>query len=105
MFPFNKKKQVLKPLNPNDKRYRYHFYGQVQGVGFRFVASQTAMQYQLTGWVRNESDGSVTMEIQGNPMDIKQVISRLHNDNYIEIDHYTREELNPILEDGFVPRY
>ncbi|MCR5097868.1 MAG: acylphosphatase [Lachnospiraceae bacterium] len=46
-------------------RYHITFYGQVQGVGFRYTASHAAERYRLTGWVRNEYDGSVTCEIQG----------------------------------------
>ncbi|MBT3227750.1 MAG: acylphosphatase, partial [Candidatus Marinimicrobia bacterium] len=33
--------------------------GKVQGVGFRFFVSSTAVQLGLTGWVKNHSDGSV----------------------------------------------
>ena len=31
----------------------YHFYGRVQGVGFRYYAVQKANQLGLTGWVKN----------------------------------------------------
>ena len=40
------------------------FYGQVQGVGFRYRARHAADVHGCTGWVKNKSDGSVTMEIQ-----------------------------------------
>lgn len=46
-------------------RRRYRFSGMVQGVGFRYEAKLTASQLGLTGWVRNEGDGSVSAEIQG----------------------------------------
>ena len=41
------------------------FYGQVQGVGFRYRAVSAAEAYGCTGWVRNDWNGTVTMEIQG----------------------------------------
>ena len=41
------------------------FTGQVQGVGFRWRARHAAHLYGCTGWCRNDWDGSVTMEIQG----------------------------------------
>ena len=46
-------------------RVRKHitFYGWVQGVGFRYRARHATELYDCTGWVRNEWDGSVTMEI------------------------------------------
>lgn len=43
----------------------YRFLGVVQGVGFRWEAKTLAAQLGLTGWVRNESDGAVTVELQG----------------------------------------
>ncbi|HWS43766.1 MAG TPA: acylphosphatase [Pseudoflavonifractor sp.] len=39
--------------------------GLVQGVGFRWFAQQNAARLGLTGWVENQEDGSVIMEIQG----------------------------------------
>lgn len=41
------------------------FTGQVQGVGFRFTAFNTANRHQLTGFVRNLPDGTVEMLAQG----------------------------------------
>ena len=41
------------------------FYGQVQGVGFRYRAYYAAYQLGLTGWVRNCWDETVEMEVQG----------------------------------------
>ena len=38
------------------------FYGGVQGVGFRYRACHAADLYGCTGWLRNEYDGSVSME-------------------------------------------
>ena len=51
------------------KRKSIVFHGRVQGVGFRWTASQIAGEYGLTGWVRNEYDGTVTMEVQGIPFE------------------------------------
>lgn len=48
-------------------RRRYRFYGLVQGVGFRYEAIGLASQLSLVGWVKNEHDGSVTIEIEGAP--------------------------------------
>lgn len=46
-------------------RIRVVFNGRVQGVGFRATARWVAQQHPVTGWVRNEPDGSVLMEVQG----------------------------------------
>ena len=54
------------------------FYGWVQGVGFRYRARHAADLYSWTGWVKNEWDGSVTMEIQGEEDNIDRVIFLLN---------------------------
>lgn len=39
--------------------------GRVQGVGFRNFTQMRARQLGITGWVRNEEDGSVRLEAEG----------------------------------------
>ena len=66
-------------------RRHIHFYGRVQGVGFRYKAKYMAQSLGLTGWVRNCSDGRVEMEVQGDAGRIEVLISRLQSDSYIRI--------------------
>lgn len=63
------------------------FFGWVQGVGFRYRARHAAELYGCTGWVRNEWDGSVTMEIQGEEESIDQVILAIARGTYIRIEN------------------
>jgi len=58
-------------------RMHYHFVGAVQGVGFRFTSTNLANSVGATGWVRNEHDGSVTVELQGIKEQIEAVIAGL----------------------------
>jgi acylphosphatase len=44
---------------------RYRITGQVQGVGFRKSVRDKAIQFGMSGWVRNEEDGSVLAEFYG----------------------------------------
>ena len=67
-------------------RRRIRFYGWVQGVGFRYRARHAASLYGATGWVHNESDGSVTMEIQGTSSQIDEVLSAIERGRYIDIE-------------------
>ena len=68
-------------------RKRIIFYGWVQGVGFRFRARHAADLVGATGWVRNEYDGSVTMEIQGTEEQIDQVILAIERGRYVKIEN------------------
>ena len=63
------------------------FTGWVQGVGFRYRARHAAALFGCTGWVRNEWDGSVTMEIQGTEEQIDQVILAIERGTYIRIEN------------------
>ena len=58
-------------------RRRYEFRGMVQGVGFRFTMCSLAESFGATGWVRNEADGSVTAEVQGNAEQVAATINGL----------------------------
>jgi acylphosphatase len=41
--------------------------GRVQGVKYRATARHEARQRGLSGWVRNEPDGAVRIEVEGDP--------------------------------------
>lgn len=56
--------------------------GRVQGVGFRMYVQQQATELDMTGWVKNMDDGSVTMEIQGSQEAVDQLEQRIHEGNY-----------------------
>jgi acylphosphatase len=47
------------------ERLRAEVFGEVQGVGFRAFVLRRAMEYGLTGWVRNRWDGSVELVAEG----------------------------------------
>lgn len=46
-------------------RYDITFTGHVQGVFFRATAEKIARNYDVSGWVRNEPNGSVRMVVEG----------------------------------------
>ena len=51
--------------------------GKVQGVGFRFSTVRRAHELGITGWVRNQEDGSVEALLQGTPDQIDDMLSWL----------------------------
>ncbi len=78
-------------------RRAFAFYGEVQGVGFRYTARHLAERFSLTGWVRNEYDGSVSMEWQGTPVDISSALHALENGHFIRIDRIESRNV-PLVE-------
>jgi acylphosphatase len=81
-----------------DIRQRIIFTGSVQGVRFRFRARCAAEQYGCTGWVRNEYDGSVTIEIQGTEEQIDQVILIIEKGRFVRIENMDARTI-PIKEE------
>ena len=78
------------------KRYYILYSGQVQGVGFRWRLMQIAYKYNLTGYVKNLSNGNVETEVQGVGVDdfLKE---SLEQDYFIVIDDYAIKEI-PIVD-------
>ena len=46
-------------------RLQVYFSGHVQGVGFRYTVQRLALGFDVTGWVKNLSDGRVEILIEG----------------------------------------
>ncbi len=80
-------------------RIRKHiqFYGKVQGVGFRYHATYKAKFLGLTGWVRNCTDGTVEMEVQGEPELIDDLLLYLHRQRFVRISRM--DEVKIALEE------
>ena len=78
------------------------FHGWVQGVGFRYRAIHAAVLYGATGWVRNDPDGTVTMEIQGTDDQISDVIQAIERGSFVRIEKMDVRKI-PVIdhEHGF----
>ena len=81
-------------------RKHINFYGSVQGVGFRWRARNAAEHFSCTGWVRNEWDGSVSMEIQGTEEAIESVILTIEKGTFVRIENMDMKDI-PIVEDEY----
>lgn len=74
-------------------RLQLRFHGRVQGVGFRFTAQQLANSLGLTGWVYNDWDDTVLMEVQGRKETIDKLIEGLEKGIFIEIEKIEKKDL------------
>lgn len=62
-------------------RMKVTFTGRVQGVGFRYFVQLNAINYNLTGWVKNLSNGDVLLEVQGNNDTINKFLNIIKKGN------------------------
>lgn len=85
----------------NEIRKRMVFHGRVQGVGFRYTAKYLAQSLGLTGWVENEYDGTVLMEIQGREPLIFKLMEGLNRNQFISIDWIDSKEIPVEHENSF----
>ncbi len=75
------------------------FHGRVQGVGFRYTAKYLARSLRLTGWVRNDWNGTVTLEVQGREALIQKMLVGLNSNQFITIEWMDTEEI-PLEEES-----
>jgi acylphosphatase len=66
-------------MNPQRITVRYE--GRVQGVGFRYTAVSLAQDLDLTGWVKNEFDGSVSLVAEGAEESLMELLSAIRLSN------------------------
>lgn len=54
------------------------FYGgRVQGVGLRWALKRLAAGYEVTGWVKNLSDGRVEMMVEGERAELEDYLAAI----------------------------
>ena len=71
--------------------------GRVQGVGFRMFVRQQAVMNDITGWVMNMSDGTVTMELHGVASAVEAAFEAMRIGNYfIRVERLDIEERAPV---------
>lgn len=77
----------------NKIRQYMRIIGQVQGVGFRYRAEHAANALGVTGWVRNDWDGSVEMETQGTLEQINKLLTMINQGTYVMIERIDRKNM------------
>jgi acylphosphatase len=50
-------------------------HGRVQGVNYRESLRMQAERLNVTGWVRNRTDGTVEATVHGSPEEVEQIIN------------------------------
>ena len=57
------------------RRARVVVHGLVHGVGFRYSCHHEAARNNVTGWVRNDWDGTVEAVFEGREQDVESMIA------------------------------
>jgi acylphosphatase len=61
------------------KRIQATVHGRVQGVSFRYYTQREAQRLGLTGWVRNQPDGSVMTVAEGQDEPLQTFLQFLYH--------------------------
>ena len=93
-------------MNPN-KTLRIIVSGRVQGVGFRYFVQEKAREYNICGWVRNNPNRTVEIEVEGHPNQLEVFIDFIKLGNgHSRVDDMRISEIEPTREFlGFQVRY
>ena len=76
---------------------RFLVRGRVQGVGFRWFVEREAHILQITGWVRNNPDGSVEVLAVGTPQQLAGLRTRLQEGpRAARVDNVNESEADPV---------
>ena len=76
------------------RRVRAVVSGRVQGVSYRASTVDEARRLGLVGWVRNNADGSVELEAEGEPTQVAALLAWCEaGPPAARVDRVTTEEL------------
>ncbi len=53
------------------------YWGKVQGVGFRYTASEVARHFPVAGYVKNLLDGQVELVAEGEASDVERFLAAI----------------------------
>ena len=80
---------------------RVIFTGHVQGVGFRYTTKEIATGFDVCGAVKNLQDGTVELEVMGEPEEVKEYLEHITEES--PIAHFIKEvkiDDIPLLEEA-----
>lgn len=81
----------------SSRAVRFRIHGRVQGVWFRAWTRERAGALELTGWVRNEADGTVTGLIAGPEAAVAQMLAELrHGPAHARVQRVETEAADPV---------
>lgn len=81
------------------RRFRVVYSGRVQGVGFRWQVKNLSGDFEVAGFVRNLSDGTVELLVEGKEQETRGMIAKVD----AELRDYWHSKVEDRREGG--PQY
>lgn len=77
----------------NQERREIYYSGRVQGVGFRYTVRSLAARFDVSGFVRNLSDGRVQLVVEGTAAEVRRFLDTVASEmgSYIADSRSTTE--------------
>jgi acylphosphatase len=106
-LPSSIEHQVSSILEKAMTSLQVFYEGHVQGVGFRFFVRHAAKGFDVTGWVRNLSDGRVELQATGEEHEVRAFLDRVAQGELHALIHKQTENRldKPVAARGFEIRY
>ena len=94
-------------MNDKNRTVEISVAGRVQGVGFRWSTIQIAEQLNISGWVKNELDGSVTIMASGTGDNLDQFIKKIKNSPtpFAKVKSFHLNYISKRVNKGFNVKY
>jgi acylphosphatase len=82
--------------------YAIRITGKVQNVGFRFYTARMAKDFNISGFVKNEADGSVYIEAEGEVSELETFMEWCRRGpQWARVDEFDMQEQPVMGFDGF----
>lgn len=78
-----------------------YYAGRVQGVGFRYTATEIAGRFAVAGWVKNLPDGRVEVLAEGESAEVSAFLAAVSERFRRNIQSEDRTPTSPSGEIGF----
>lgn len=88
-------------------QYEVKISGRVQGVGFRYYVKERADKFNIRGWVKNLSDGSVGVTACGEEVEMESFLDHLRRGpSLARVTHIAIHKISePVSFDDFSVKY
>jgi acylphosphatase len=83
-------------------RQQITLHGNLTDGGVKYVAQRYAMEQHLTGVSKKGPDGTIVIEVQGNPEKIDAFVDKIAQGNqFFKVDRVDRTEIPEVAEKMF----